>query len=107
MVGGVGYNPPGVHPVRSRTSSICALIVTNLCVMDFGGPEHAVRGPRCIRRDLRGSTGRDRLPAVVRARLEGHGRPDRGTARDHPSPGPHNIRASILKDNPPGIRAAA
>jgi len=106
MVGGVGYNP------ARRTAGVkhdfvdLRIIVTNLCVMDFGGPEHAIRvttlHPGVGFEEVQAATGFPLLKA--------------DTLTTTPSPteeqlaiirrmDPHNIRATILKDNPPGIRA--
>lgn len=43
MVGGVGYNPARWPAGVKRDYVDLRLIVTDLCVMDFGGPGHAVR----------------------------------------------------------------
>jgi glutaconate CoA-transferase subunit B len=107
MVGGVGYNPARLAPGTKQDFVDLRLIVTNLCVMDFGGPEHAIRvtslHPGVTFDEVQAATG---FPLL---RVDNLG--------DTPGPteeqlaiirhlDPHNIRASILKDNPPGIRPA-
>ncbi|HEX4507978.1 MAG TPA: ketoacid CoA transferase [Alphaproteobacteria bacterium] len=108
MVGGVGYNPARRAPGTKQDFVDLRLIVTNLCVMDFGGPEHAIRvtslHPGVTFEEVQAATG---FPLL---RVDNLG--------DTPGPteeqlavirhlDPHNIRATILKDNPPGVRAAA
>lgn len=43
MVAGVGYNPERFPCAANMAHVDLRLIVTNLCVMDFGGPDHAIR----------------------------------------------------------------
>ena len=107
VVGSVGYNdkrwPAGVK----RDYVDLRLIVTDLCVMDFGGPDHAVRvtslHPGVSFEQVQAATGFPLLKA-----------PDLGVT---PAPtveqlaiiqrlDPHNLRASVIKNNPPMARAA-
>lgn len=112
VVGSVGYNeqrwPAGVK----RDFVDLRLIVTDLCVMDFGGPQHAVRvcslHPGVTFEQAQAATGFPLLKA-----------PDFKTTPP-PTPGqmaiigkldPHNLRASVIKNNPAvagtaGARAA-
>lgn len=84
------------------------IVVTDLCVMDFGGPDHAARvlslHPGVSFADVQAATGFPLLKAE-----------DMGVT---PAPtaeqlaiiaqlDPTNLRASALKGNPPGVRAAA
>jgi NAD(P)H-dependent flavin oxidoreductase YrpB (nitropropane dioxygenase family) len=43
IVGGVGYNPARWPEGARRDSVDLRLIGTDLCVLDFGGPDHAIR----------------------------------------------------------------
>jgi len=43
MVAGVGYRPERWQAGWKAEHVDLRLIITNLCVMDFGGPEHAIR----------------------------------------------------------------
>jgi glutaconate CoA-transferase subunit B len=81
-------------------------IVTDLCVMDFGGPDHAIRlvslHDGVTLDQVREATGFDLLvdgtppvtPAPTEEQLAIIARLD-----------PHNIRATVLKGNPPGKRS--
>lgn len=107
VVGSVGYNekrwPAGVK----RDFVDLRLIVTDLCVMDFGGPDHAVRvtslHPGVSFEQVQAATGFPLLrardcgvtPAPTAEQLAIIARLD-----------PHNLRASVIKHNPPMARAA-
>ncbi|OYX93904.1 MAG: ketoacid CoA transferase, partial [Novosphingobium sp. 35-62-5] len=81
--------------------------VTNLCVMDFGGPDHAIRlvslHPGVTFEDVQAATGFELVCAesVTETAL-----PTAEALEVIASLDPHNIRASVLKDNPPAKRAA-
>jgi glutaconate CoA-transferase subunit B len=47
MVASVGYNPARLARGWSLDEIDIRLVVTNLCVMDFGGPGHQVRLRAC------------------------------------------------------------
>jgi glutaconate CoA-transferase, subunit B len=102
MISGAGYNPAKPAPGIDLRK-----IVTNLCIMDFGGPDHAIRvvslHPGVTFEEVQDATGFPLINAVegetplpteeqlsIIARLD-----------------PHGIRASVIKDNPPAIRSAA
>jgi len=104
----VGYNPARWPDGRIPHRLELRRIVTNLCVMDFGGPEHAIRllslHPGVPLDEVRDNSGFDivvpeggvpdtALPSTealaVIARLD-----------------PHGIRATLLKGNPPAVRVA-
>ncbi|MBP0047502.1 ketoacid CoA transferase [Marinobacterium sp. AK62] len=108
MVSGVGYNPARWTEDMRQDLMEIRHIVTNLCVMDFGGPDHAIRvrslHPGVTFEEVQENTGFELLKA-----------PDMGETA-HPTAeqlaiiaqlDPHNLRARQLKDNPPGIRAAS
>ena len=106
MVGGVGYNekrwPAGVK----RDYVDLRLIVTNLCVLDFGGPNHAIRvkslHPGVGFDEVQAATG---FPLLKADNLGTTPAPTEEQLAIIRKLDPHNIRASILKDNPPGVRA--
>ncbi|MBS0378859.1 MAG: ketoacid CoA transferase [Proteobacteria bacterium] len=107
IVGGVGYNPARWQSGMNAGHVDLRLIVTDLCVMDFGGRDHAVRvrslHPNVTLEQVRAATGfpleaGDDLPvtpAPTAAQLEIIRRLD-----------PHGLRAGVIKGNPPGVRSA-
>lgn len=108
MVSGVGYKPERWLPGMKRDFVDLRLIVTDLCVMDFAGPDHAVRvkslHPGVSFEQVQAATGFPLLQApglgetplptaeqlAIIARLD-----------------PHKLRASVIKNDPPAVRAAA
>ena len=107
MVGGVGYNPDRWPPGVKRDFVDLRLIVTNLCVMDFGGPEHAIQvaslHPGVTFEEVQAATGFPLLKSTSIKTTEGPTEEQLAIIRRLD---PHNIRATVIKDNPPGIRAA-
>jgi glutaconate CoA-transferase subunit B len=108
MVSGVGFNPARWEPGMKQDFMDIRRIVTDLCVMDFEGPDHAIRvrslHPGVGFDEVQGKTGFPLLQA-----------PGLGET-PHPSAeqlaiirrlDPHELRSAQLKGNPPGIRAAA
>jgi glutaconate CoA-transferase subunit B len=108
MVGGVGYNPARWPGGRKPPGLDLRIIVTDLAVLDFQGPEHAIRvaslHPGVSFEQVQENTGfplirPDRLPVtaaptaeqldLIRRRLD-----------------PQDLRAGVFKGNPPGDRAA-
>ena len=84
------------------------IVVTDLCVIDFGGPDHAARvtslHPGVTFEQVQAATGFPLLQA-----------PDMGVT---PLPtaeqlaiirklDPHNLRGMVLKNDPPAVKAAA
>ncbi len=107
MIAGIGYNPArwpnGVQPEYLDLRRI----VSNLAVMDFGGSNHAIRvislHPGVTFEEVQDNTG------FALQRTGGLGQTPFPTDEqlavlDHLDP--HNLRATVLKDNPPGQRAA-
>jgi len=99
-----GYNPARWPGGRKPFRLELRIIVTNLCVMDFGGPGHAIRlvslHPGISFEEVRDNTG---FPVHL----------DGGETVETPAPteeelaviarlDPHGVRATILKGNPPG-----
>lgn len=107
VVGSVGYNakrwPRGVK----REFVDLRLIVTDLCVMDFGGPDHAVRVV-----SLHPGVGFEQVQAATGFPLA-----KAPSLRETPLPtaeqmavirqlDPHNLRAGVIRNNPVLARAA-
>lgn len=102
MVSSVGYNPARRLPGADFSGVDLRLIVTDLCVMDFGGADNAIRlvslHPGITRERVAEATGfpvemdgevvQTPLPSVeqrdIIARLD-----------------PHNLRATVMKGDPP------
>lgn len=102
-----GYNPARWLGGKKPLGLELRRIITDLCVLDFGGPDHAIRlvslHPGVAFEEVADNTGFD----IVRS----------GEAAITPAPDaaalaiiaqldPHNVRATILKGNPPGVRTA-
>jgi hypothetical protein len=72
MVSGVGYNPAKRVPGGNYSGVDLRQIVTNLCVMDFGGPGHAVRvvslHPGVTFAEVQEATGFELIDAVASAK---------------------------------------
>ncbi|MEQ8309489.1 MAG: ketoacid CoA transferase [Sphingopyxis sp.] len=107
MVSSAGYNPAKRIDGGNYSGIDLRLIVTDLCVMDFGGTDHAVRVV-----SLHPGVSFDMVQAATGFRVE------KGALAETPLPDtdalaiidrldPHNIRAGVFKDNPPARRAAA
>ena len=107
VVASIGYNPARLAKGYSLDEVDIRLVITELCVMDFGGPGHQIRlrslHPGITVEQVQQNTGfpvfvpGDEIttPAPTEEQLEIIRRMD-----------PHNLRARELKDNPPGDRTA-
>jgi glutaconate CoA-transferase, subunit B len=105
MVSGVGHNPAKRVAGGNYAGVTLRKIVTNLCVMDFGGPDNAIRvvslHPGVSFEQAQEATGFALINAV-----EGETPlPDSAQMEIITILDPHNIRASVIKDNPPAIPA--
>jgi glutaconate CoA-transferase subunit B len=104
-----GYNPARYVNGAAPKGLDLGLIVSNLCVMDFGGPDHQIRivslHPGVTFDEVQENTG------FALARVE-------GDIPVTPAPtaeqlaviaelDPNNVRATVFKDNPAGERKAA
>jgi glutaconate CoA-transferase, subunit B len=106
IVGGVGYNPARWPEGVRRDFVDLRRIVTDLCVLDFEGADHAIRlrslHPGVTFEQVQGATGfaLERAPDLVTTpaptaeQLEIIRRLD-----------PHNQRATVIKGNPAGTAA--
>jgi glutaconate CoA-transferase, subunit B len=108
VVGGVGYNPKRWPPGASTAHLDLRYIITDLCVMDFGGREHAIRV-----RSLHPGVTLAQVRAATGFALEAEQTPPSTVA---PTPeqlaiirrlDPHELRAGVLKGNPPAGNARA
>jgi glutaconate CoA-transferase subunit B len=104
-----GYNPARWPGGRMPGQIDLRLIVTNLCVMDFGGPNHAVRlvslHPGVSFEEVQDNTGFEVLRsdgAIPTTPV-----PDAAALAEIERLDPNNVRATILKGNPPGDRGAS
>jgi len=106
MVSSAGYSPAKRVPGGNYTGIDLRRIVTNLCVMDFGGPEHAIRvislHPGVSFDEVQAATG---FPLLLADDASVTAIPDAGTLAVITRLDPHGIRASVIKDNPPAQRA--
>lgn len=107
MVSSAGYNPAKRIAGGNYSGIDLRRIVTNLCVMDFGGQDNAIRVI-----SLHPGVSFDDVQAATGFPLE------QGDIVETPTPGtealaiiarldPHNFRSSVIKDNPPAQRNAA
>lgn len=106
IVGSVGYNearwPKGVR----RDFVGLELIVTDLCVMDFEGKDHAIRvrslHPGVTFEQVQECTG---FPLERAANLESTAPPTAEQLEIMRRLDPHRLRDSVIKGNPPGDRS--
>lgn len=108
MVSSAGYNP-AKRIIGGNYSSIdLRRIVTNLCVMDFGGENHAIRvislHPGVTFDEVQSATG---FPLEAASDLAETPLPDEADLAIIARLDPHNFRASVIKDNPPASRSVA
>jgi glutaconate CoA-transferase subunit B len=104
MISGAGYNP-AKRIVGGNYSGIdLRRIVTNLCVMDFGGKDNAIRvislHPGVTFDEVQSATGF----ALEQGELAETALPTAEQLAVIASLDPHNIRATAIKDNPPARR---
>jgi len=82
------------------------LVVTDLCVMDFGGPDHQVRlvslHPGVTAEQVQENTG---YPVVIPEEVAVTAAPTQEQLDIIAAMDPHNQRAYQIKDNPPGDRS--
>ncbi len=108
VVCSVGYKkerwPKGVK----RDFASVHHIVTNLCVLDFGGPDHAVRvislHPGVSFDEVQAATG---FPLLKAEGLGETAHPTEEQLAVIRKLDPRDVRAKQIKDNPPGIRKAS
>ncbi len=105
MVCTIGYNPERLTKGRSLDDVDLRQIVTNLCVMDFGGPNHQIRvtslHPGVSLDEVQQNTG---FELAVIDGLAETAAPTEEQLAIIAQIDPQNTRAKQLKDNPPGVR---
>jgi len=105
MVGTIGYNPARLPRGYSFDDIDIRLVITDLCVMDFNGPDHQPRlvslHPGIGVEQVVENTGFDlHIPADVPVTPA----PTEEQLAIIAALDPHNQRSKQLKDNPPGDR---
>jgi glutaconate CoA-transferase subunit B len=84
------------------------IVVTNLCVMDFDGPDHAARvlslHPGVSFEEVQGETG---FPLTTAETVATTPAPTEEQLAIIRRLDPTGIRATVIKGNPPGVRQAA
>jgi glutaconate CoA-transferase subunit B len=107
MVSGVGYKPERWAPGMKRDYADIRIVVTDLCVMDFGGPDHAARvvslHPGVSFEQVQAATG---FPLLKADKLGETPLPTAEQLDIIRKLDPHNLRGVVLKGNPPAVRVA-
>lgn len=108
VVASVGYNPARLARGWSLEEIDIRRIVTDLCVLDFHGPERQMRirslHPGVSVDEVQDATA---FPLHVPKKIPTTAAPTLEQLILIQQLDPHNLRASQLKDNPPGVRARA
>lgn len=105
MVSGPGYNPARRIKGGNYSGIDLHRIVTNLCVMDFGGKDHAIRvvslHPGVTFDDVQAATGfaLEKADHLAETPL-----PDAAALEIIRTLDPTDMRAAVIKDNPPAAR---
>ena len=106
MVSSAGYNPARRIPGGNYSGIDLKRIITDLCVMDFGGADHATRvislHPGVTFEEVQAATGF----ALERGDLTETVFPGEEALAIIEQLDPHDFRASVIKDNPLARRAA-
>jgi glutaconate CoA-transferase subunit B len=106
MVGTVGYNPKRLTKGRSLDDVDIRLVITDLCVMDFNGPDHAMRlvslHPGISVEQVQENTGWE---VHVDGDVPTTAEPTEEQLAIIRELDPKDFRSRQLKDNPPGNRA--
>jgi glutaconate CoA-transferase, subunit B len=104
MVSGAGYNPAKRMAGGNYSAIDLRKIVTNLCVMDFGGPDHAIRvislHPGVTFQEVEAATGFALIDASTGETLLPT--PEQLAIIERLDP--NNYRGGVIKDNPPARR---
>jgi glutaconate CoA-transferase subunit B len=111
MVSGVGYKPERWGPGMKRDYVDLRLIVTDLCVLDFGGADK--EGGQGIRvKSLHPGVSFEQVQSATGfpvSKAPGMGETPLPTAEQLAiiaKLDPHNLRGAVIKDNPPAKRPA-
>jgi len=105
FVSSIGYNPARLPRGRSLDDVEIRLVVTNLCVMDFGGPDHQIRllslHPGISVAQVQENTG---YPVHIPGEVPVTAAPTVEQLEIIAALDPHNQRAAQIRGNPPGVR---
>ena len=105
VVCSIGYNPARLPKGYQLSDVDIRLVITDICVMDWQGPEHQLRlvsvHPGVSVQEVIEKTG---FEIHVEANTPTTPAPTAGQLALIAKLDPHNIRAKQLKDNPPGVR---
>lgn len=108
MVSGVGYKPERWGAGMKREYAQIRMVVTDLCVLDFGGADHAIRvkslHPGVSFEQVQAATG---FPLLKAENLSETPLPTTEQLAIIRKLDPHNLRGAILKNNPPATKPAA
>ncbi len=89
FVSSIGYNPARLPKGHSLDDIDIRLVVTDLCVMDFGGPQHQIRlvslHPGITAEQVQANTG---YPVYIPETVPTTTAPTRGATGDHRRAGP-------------------
>lgn len=108
MVSGVGYKPERWLPGMKQDFVDLRLIVTDLCVLDFGGADHAIRvkslHPGVSFEQVQAATG---FPLSKSEGLSETPLPTDEQLAVIRKLDPHNMRGAVIKNDPPAVGARA
>ncbi len=108
MVSGVGFKPERWSEHMRRDHMSIGVAVTDLCVMDFNGPDNAARvlslHPGVSFDHVQSNTG---FPLLQADDIKETAAPTAEQLALIAQLDPHNLRARQLKGNPAGVRTAA
>lgn len=105
MVCTIGYNPDRLPKGHQLSDVDLRMVLTNLCVMDFGGPDFQMRvvslHPGVTIDEVIENTGFELcIPTTIPETIG----PTKAQLSIIAQLDPHNLRSRQLKDNPPGVR---
>jgi glutaconate CoA-transferase subunit B len=107
MISSVGFNPARRQPGGNFSGVDLRRIITNLCVMDFGGPDHAIRvislHPGCTLEDVQEQTG---FPLVVTDNIGETPEPSVADLAIISRLDPQGQRGGVIKGDPPARRTS-
>lgn len=105
MVSGVGFKPERWTDAMRQDFMSIGVAVTDLCVMDFNGPDHAAQvvslHPGVTFEHVQNNTG---FPLIKANGLKETAHPTAEQLELIARVDPHNLRSRQLKNNPAGIR---
>jgi glutaconate CoA-transferase subunit B len=108
FVSSIGYNPARLPKGHSLDDIDIRLVITDLCVMDFAGPDHQVRlvslHPGITAEQVQENTG---YPVHIPDEVPVTTAPTEEQLAIIAALDPHNQRAYQIKDNPQGDRSPA